>query len=324
MLRWMAGQFGKEKIFFQKDQPFGDSPKVESRLFDYLDQPQTLRVMLQAGARPDVTDAEGYPLLYRAIAEGELETAQIAMDFGADSNLQVTGHDRERDTDIRGMTALDRAIEDGNYTAIKMLVAPEQLDNQSESELIRYARKTLAQHTDLYRENDLKKNALMRIAFYNDAGALELVKGNITDINRPNSEGITPLMSAALSPDFDPSFFERLLEMGADINAADDNGDTLLMKLATGRDSYKADFGYFVRHGASLSAGNNEGRTALHHALSGPTTARSPAPSPTATTSGSAAANRRPFAAIATRRGRWLGFSAGCSKARSISRRRRS
>jgi ankyrin repeat protein len=276
LLLWMAEQFGKEEILIRKDDPLSKTSSGESRLFYHLDEPETTRMLLQSGARPDVINDSGYPLLYRAIDAGELETAQILLDYAADNNAQVTAGKKtgKPKPDVLGMTALDLAIENHNYTAIRMLVAPDELNSQPDNEVLRKARRTLARYTDPYRENSLHVNAMMRVARLRDTEALDLVKNNIDDINRGNSQGITPLMEAALGDNFDPQFFEKLQALGANINAGDNNGDTLLMKLAAQNPRYHTDFAYFVKRGANVNAANSQGHTALHFALAKPASAR--------------------------------------------------
>jgi ankyrin repeat protein len=74
--------------------------------------PRLVRLLLDAGANPDIGNLKGMtPLIYGA-HYGNEEICQILLEYGADVDAQ----------DIHGMTALIIACQDGNYAIAKLLL----------------------------------------------------------------------------------------------------------------------------------------------------------------------------------------------------------
>ncbi len=79
-------------------------------------------------------------------------------------------------------------------------------------------------------------------------------------LNRPNDQGLTPLMIASSQGDRDLA--ELLLEQGAEVHRKSNDGSTAL-HLAASRDN-AAIIGVLLKHGADIGGSNNVGKFALY------------------------------------------------------------
>ncbi|MHB0998594.1 MAG: ankyrin repeat domain-containing protein [Armatimonadota bacterium] len=93
----------------------------------------------------------------------------------------------------------------------------------------------------------------------------KLIKGG-ADVNAANSNGITPLMLAALSSD--PEITKLLLDGGANVNAKDSEGETALTMDGETWEDEASVAQLLLAAGADVNAQGKDGYTALHRAVS--------------------------------------------------------
>lgn len=128
--------------------------------------------------------------------------------------------------------------------------------------------KTLAEKyhiTDLNKPDEMGETPLMEAA--SDESRLEVLQLLITagaDVNATSEEGVTAV--ACASEGFNPRGVELLVAAGADVNIADEDGQTPLM-MAAGSDSDDI-VAILLKAGADVNAEDASGATALQYAVS--------------------------------------------------------
>lgn len=227
---------------------------------------EAVRVLLEAGALPNLTSADGATALMLAAA-GE-ETAakyRLLLAAGADPNL-VRGD---------GTTALQWGAsfcKDGE--AISILVqGGARLDSRTPRDghtplmvaarvgNTAVARALVKEGSPLEIKSDQGYTALMWAA-EGSAGNVETVAALIelgAAVEAKSSDGSTALMIAALKGD--AARVKALLDRGADARARTARGDTALMAAATAGRAQSAKF--LIDAGIDVNASNRDGVTAL-------------------------------------------------------------
>lgn len=213
--------------------------------------PEIVRLLLDRGAEPDLINDEGITALMYAAREGSYASAVVLLEAGADHNFHGPDHGR---TAIH--YAADEGFPNIVQLLIDYGVEPDQLDHQRRTALMYAAEEDRPEVIALLlREgadpglNDADGNTALYYAAEEGAkssldyllgranlsqeqiidpdllvasageGQLFVVHSLVVagaDVNRRNSEGITPLMAAA--EEGKSSVAEFLLDQGADIN----------------------------------------------------------------------------------------------------------
>ena len=192
---------------------------------------ETVNVLLQAGADPNIADTEGFTSIQIATLGGcNKETLQAVIDYGADVNA----------ANKNSITALMMACGRGNVEAINALLnagADSNITNTKGLTCIHYAV-----------VGGCSKQTLQAIV---DHGA---------DINATNEDNLTALMGACQKGNVEA--INVLLNAGADSNITDTKGLTWIHHAACGICS-KATLQVIIDHGANVNATNKNSVTAL-------------------------------------------------------------
>jgi ankyrin repeat protein len=181
-----------------------------------------VRMLLAGGADPNAKG--GWPPLVVAAEHGDNDLIRFLLENGADINAK----------NERGMTALSRAIYDGNIDTAKLLLAKgadlESRDSSDDTPLIHAA----SQNRDIVRElldrgakpnvrNENLETPLMLA--YSVANVLALLEHG-AELEAKDQKGLTALMHAVLHRN--TKGVRVLLEKGADVNARTPGGETAL------------------------------------------------------------------------------------------------
>jgi uncharacterized protein len=192
-----------------------------------------LRALLEAGADPKYTSANGWTALMVAAAYGKGEMVDELIKAGSDVNAA--------DKNCGGQTILMWAARSGKESKHKV-------------------RTLLKAGADLSRSSEEGWNALMSAASAGDVEVLELLlkAGSVASVGA--IDGTTPLMAAALSGK--ANVVAALISSGADLNATNNEGMTALMKAADSFDAGGA-VETLLKAGADPDRVDKKGRTAL-------------------------------------------------------------
>ncbi len=240
---------------------------------------EAIKVLLEAGARPNLTAADGAtPLMLATAGEQASEKIRLLLDAGADPNI-IRGD---------GTTALIWAASFCKEAeAITQLVkAGARLDARTARDghtplmvaarvgNVVTARALIKEGAPVEVKSDQGYTALMWAAEGSEGNA-ETVSALIelgAEIEARSSDGSTPLMICALKGD--PKRVKALLDRGADVKARTARGDSALMAAATTGKPMNAKL--LLDAGADPNAANRDGVTPLALAtLSGdPSTVR--------------------------------------------------
>jgi ankyrin repeat protein len=210
----------------------GDTALKEAALSHFADitsagRPLTVyigivKLLIAKGA--DVNAPKGWPPLICASESGNNEVVKLLLQNGANINAK----------NVRGMSALSRAIYDGNFDTVKIL---------------------LANGADIESKDDLGDTPLIIATSRN----LELLR-NLLDMganaNSTNSHFETALMRA-----YSVDEVRALLDHGAELDKKDKRGMTSLMYAASRRNLEKVSL--LLERGAEVNARNAQGETAL-------------------------------------------------------------
>ncbi len=235
--------------------PDGSTPLMWAT---YTVDHELVRQLLKKGAKPGVTNRYGSSPLDEAVKLGDAEMARMLLDAGADANSPNQD----------GETALMLASNIGSLPIAQMLIARGANVNaietfRGQNALMWAAAENHPDVVDLLLAHGA--NVKMRAKFddwpremtsepraqFNQTGgltallyatrsgcyrcAVAIVKAG-ADVNQPNPDGITPLINALDSRDFDIAMF--LLDKGANPGAWDMTGRTPIY-VAVDMNSYK-------------------------------------------------------------------------------------
>ena len=227
---------------------------------------ELVRALLKAGARADVTSSYGATALTEAIKLQDLELARLLLDAGADVNSH----------NLDNQTALMLAIAVGSQPIAKLLIergadvnAVETFRDQNalmyaaggnqpdivDLLLARGAKKVdlRAKYDDWPRQQTSEPRAqyqsrqtggLTALLYATRSGcyrcAVSLVKAG-ADVNKPNPDGVTPLINALDNKRFDIAMF--LLDKGANPHTWDMSGRTPVY-MAVDMNSFRGGGGF--------------------------------------------------------------------------------
>lgn len=197
-----------------------------------LGHQEIVRILLLAGANPNLKDAEmGRTLLIYAAKNNHTHTelVKLLLEFGTKLDLQ----------DNKGKTALMYAAKKGHSAIVRLLLefgaALDLQDNDGKTALVYAARKGHAQIVRLLLEAganpDLKDNddntAIILAAYHFKRDVVETLLQASADPNLKGSHGQTALMMATVFDNIE--IVKALLKAGANPDLQDDNGRTALM-----------------------------------------------------------------------------------------------
>lgn len=235
---------------------------------------EVLEVLLAAGAKPDLRDADGNTSLLQAVMrplEGAVEL--------------LTAHSDIRASNVKGETALTLAASGHSSKILRAVLDGSDVDHknaQGDTALIVAARSGSAEFVaQLCRRADVNaQNAKGRTALLEALGALTEKKsgwssGNdmgplrcvlrllpLSDLNLQDEDGETALMKCAEAGL--PELLGLMLPR-ADVNVRDAKGATALARIAGGRED--AECFELLLERADARIADNEGRTPLMRAM---------------------------------------------------------
>ncbi len=207
-----------------------------------------VRALLKAGAKANVTNRYGASPLTEAVKLGDAELVRLLLDAGADANspnqdnqtalmlaasvgsldiaqlLIQHGADVKAVERFRGQNALMWAAA-GNYPDIVDLLIARGADVTLRARDDDWPRQMTSEPRAQFRQT----GGLTALLYATRSGcyrcAVTLVKAG-ADVNRPNPDGVTPLINALDNRNFDIAMF--LLDQGANPASWDMNGRTPL------------------------------------------------------------------------------------------------
>jgi ankyrin repeat protein len=185
--------------------------------------------LLSAGADPEAPNPDGQTALMLAARTGALDVAELLVRHGADVNTGEAW---------RGQTALMWAA-DANAPEVTELL----IDHGADVDVRAMANDWSVQITSEPRAQYRPTGGLTPLLYAARSGCTRCVQAILdagADIDRPNPDGVTPLMVAIDNFRFDTA--KRLLERGANPHTWDWWGRTALY-VAVDMNSYTARFG---------------------------------------------------------------------------------
>ena len=232
--------------------------------------PETARVLIEAGADIDAVTASGTSPLVVAAHSGHASLAISLLEQGADPNLSGAGY-----------TALHAAVLRGELGLVAALIAhgadPNAVVNRGTPGR-RFSADYSLRHQVVganafwmaakYGELEILRfladsGGDARVTPYDGESSLKAAMGvpQISQENRRNRVGI-PVPDAADEEQLTLGLAQIALDLGVDVNRADDSGNTAL------HDAVRRGFGlvveFLVSHGAALEVANERGQTPLH------------------------------------------------------------
>lgn len=190
----------------------GSTPLAEAAR---LANVELVSLLLKAKADPDIGNDDGQTPLMLAAQTGSVPVVERLLKAGADVNARESW---------RGQTALMWAV-GGRHVEVANLLIRHRADIEARAEANDWGSQITSEPRAQYRPT----GGLTVLLYAVRAGCLECVKSLVkagVDINRPNPDGITPLMAALDNLHFDIG--NLLLDHGANPHLADWWGRTAL------------------------------------------------------------------------------------------------
>lgn len=239
------------------------------------------RILLDAGAEPDLVREEPWRYEYSTIAFKRIHAMPIAISKDREGIVRLL---IEHGANIDSYEESDEVGENGEKVLIGKPFLPFQYairecSYESAKVLLDAGAKIgtyMYGYESGYEKNE-KKTLVMELfsgyeGDYNieaKAYILEKLLEKI-DANKKDDKGKTALHFAAAHREWEDTrsrLAEMLLTAGADVNAMDDEGKTPLMyavkEVGLWRDTALESVGFMVSHGADITIRDNEGKTAL-------------------------------------------------------------
>lgn len=182
---------------------------------------ETVKLLLDKGADPDVRTLQNETLLMKAIAEYNIELVKTLIDKGSDPNV------RWEDIEGQHTFALMMAVEQYNYANNR--TRTEWLDMLKL--LVRMPNIDLNAMGHMFDATGSGKQNITALQYAAERGLREVVEVLLAggaDLNTQNKQGKTPLMLALEQKYLDMDMVTALLARGADLNLRDKDGETAL------------------------------------------------------------------------------------------------
>jgi uncharacterized protein len=228
--------------------------------------PDVVKFLMAQGAKIDAAEKDGDMSMTHACQYGDLESAKMLLAAGANPNVlndtgqtplmlaAIEGHDDlvafliDQHVDVNFENSCDPAL----FGAVWK-------DHPSTAKLLIEAGARLTRSADMASSKKGCIPILSTAAQTNDNDLVDLLLAHGADINSPSQRGETTLMRAVQGAM--PAMIEHLLEKGADPNLQDDEGQTALMRAV----NYQQPAGLkiLIDHGAKMEIKDKKGRTAL-------------------------------------------------------------
>ncbi|MDT8399686.1 MAG: ankyrin repeat domain-containing protein [Pseudomonadales bacterium] len=236
-----------------------------------IDDVDTARLLLEAGADPNLATRLGVTPLSLAVANGSPAMVALLLEAGADANARET----------TGETLLMSASAVGVTQSLRLLLAHgAKVDARdpvfAQTALMFAARAGHAQSVDLLLDQGADPNARTRIGEIPDWVApnsvpgfgfgVGIIRGGLPadrGLRKPTPGGMTPLLYAARHDHREVA--ERLLQAGADINQAEANGIFPLLMAISNNQLSTAHF--LLEQGSDINRSDWYGRSPLWEAV---------------------------------------------------------
>ncbi len=205
---------------------YGSSPLAEAVK---AAKPDLVELLLDAGADPDSPNADGQTALMLAARTGVVEVAEPLLRHGAHINAREAWH---------GQTALMWAADSSAPEMTRLLIA-HGADVHVRAKAEDWPSQITSEPRAQYRPTG-GLTALLYAARAGCVGCAAAILDAGADLNRPNPDGVTPLMIALDNWRFDTA--KLLLERGANPHVADSAGRTALY-MAVDMHTYHPRFG---------------------------------------------------------------------------------
>jgi ankyrin repeat protein len=222
-----------------------------------------VRMLLEAGAKVDTPDQQGRTALLVAAYGGHAEVVQALLDAGADPNHKDSGNHTSVLTwaaSQRNHEVVRRLVKAGAKLEIRDKFGNTPLTTAVEYGDLAMVRLLLRAGADVRARNEAGYTALMHAATPRKAAAARLLLRHGADVNAATTNfGETPLMSAA--SDGSVPLVRLFLKAGADINRKDRDGEGTLWRAVDG--GHVGLVRFLVKAGADVNAKTKDGRTPL-------------------------------------------------------------
>ena len=197
-----------------------------------LGNENAINVLLNAGAKPDIVDDEGYTSLHWACSsDNSKETIQAIIDHGANTNAK----------NRKGQTVLMCACRKENAVAINVLLKagakPEFVDDEGFTSLHAACQagnsketiQALTDHgVDVNATNKWARTALMEACRFGNMNAINVLMKARAKPDIVDDEGFTNLHWACIS-ESSKETIQAIIDLGVDVNATNKRGSTALM-----------------------------------------------------------------------------------------------
>ena len=227
-------------------------------------------VLLNAGADPNISNANGYTWLhYAAVGDCSEEVLRTILNHGADVN--AASNDNE--------TALMKACHEGNLDVMNVLLnagANTHISDDDGDNWLHHAAcgdcskevlQTILDHgADVNTTNENNTTSLMYACHKGSTDVINVLLNAGADHRISNANGYTWLHYASVG-DCSKEVLHAILNYGADINAASKNNETALMK-ACERGNIDV-MNVLLNAGANPHISDDDGDNWLHYAAYG-------------------------------------------------------
>ena len=198
-----------------------------------LDDIELVRTLLDAGADVNSPNLDNQTALMLAISGGSLPIAKLLIERGADVNAVET---------FRDQNALMWAAGTNQPDIVDLLLAHGAKNIDARAKFDDWPRQQTSEPRAQYQSR--QTGGLTALLYATRSGCLRcaqsLVKAG-ADVNKPNPDGITPLINALDNKRFDVAMF--LLDKGANPHVWDVNGRTALY-MAIDMNSFRGGGGF--------------------------------------------------------------------------------